>query len=115
MTDENNRHAVGASRLSVGLGGTINGDVSMNIWKVLQEQAIEHHGKAIETTLLGNVLPIKTGSVELTGFIPPALQGEARTYGLIIEAALWKEGRYVLRTLPPNNRNEGLPKAVPLD
>ena len=74
----------------------------MNIWKVLQGQAIEHNGKTIETTLLGEVLPIKTDSGELTGFIPPALQEEAKQYGLIIEAALWKEGRYVLRTLTSN-------------
>lgn len=72
----------------------------MNIWKVLQEQAIEHTGKTIETALLGEVLPIKTNRGELTGFVPPVLQKEANEYGMVIEVALWKEGRYVLRLLP---------------
>ena len=40
----------------------------------------------------------KTG--ELTGYIPPELQMEANKHGLLIECALYREGKYVMRILP---------------
>jgi len=36
---------------------------------------------------------------ELTGWIPPDLQRAAEKEGFVIEAALWREGVYVLREL----------------
>ena len=69
----------------------------MNLWEILQEAAQRMDGETIETTLLGRVRPMKTDNGELTGYIPPELQSEANRYGMVIEAALWREDRYVLR------------------
>ena len=73
-----------------------------DIWKVLKEQAEQHNGRTIITSMLGNVHALKIYGGELTGWIPPALQARAKEHGLVIEAALWKEGHYVLRALTHN-------------
>ncbi len=66
----------------------------MKIWKILRDHA-KRMGK-VETTLLGSVGCIETETGELTGYIPPELQSEAKANGLRIVAAFWKDGRYLL-------------------
>lgn len=72
----------------------------MNIWIELQRAARAHNGEPIETSLLGKVPYIRNELGDLVGYIPTALQMQAKNYGLVITEALYKEDRYVLRTLP---------------
>ncbi len=53
-------------------------------------------GDTFKTSLLGRVL-FHVVDKELTGWIPPDLAYSALENGFLIDAALWKEGNYVLR------------------
>lgn len=74
----------------------------MNIWEELKEFGVDHLKSTgrdtFETSLLGHV-GWETISGELVGSIPPWLQSSANSYGMQIEAANFREGKYVLRLM----------------
>lgn len=68
--------------------------MSQVIWDSIKAQA--KRGK-VKTHALGYVGFEKKEDGQLVGIIPDELQQEAHRHGLVIEAALFKEGRYVIR------------------
>ena len=75
-------------------------DNEMDIWAELIRFGKSCRHPIFETTLLGHVEWKETKTGELTGYIPPELQMEANKHGLLIECALYREGKYVMRILP---------------
>lgn len=74
----------------------------MDIWEEFREYCWVANllpGMCFETTLLGKVLWVELDTGECTGLIPKDLQKEAKRNGFLIEAALYKENKYVLRVL----------------
>lgn len=70
---------------------------------------LEQSGRdTFETTLLGSVT-CKTIEGEMVGVIPLDLQNAASQHGLLIEAAFFKEDKYLLRLLKPNEKLRGAP------
>ena len=69
----------------------------MDIWKILVDYGKDRNGKSFKTNQLGTVNYKKSEGGELTGVIPMDLQAEANKHGIVIEAALFKEGTYLLR------------------
>ena len=69
----------------------------MNIWEELRIFGINCGYSTFETTLLGPATSKETETGELTGYIPPDLQYDAIRNGLVIEAALFERGVYVIR------------------
>lgn len=72
----------------------------MVTWKELREFGENCARPCFKTTLLGAVPYVETKSGELTGVINPSLQREANREGILIEAALFREGAYLLRLIP---------------
>ena len=79
----------------------------MSVWDDLRDFSRGRNGRSFRTSLIGRVRFIDenwrirpmNSPPELTGWIPPDLQRAAEKEGFVIEAALWREGVYVLREL----------------
>lgn len=72
-------------------------------WQTLKTMAAQMKllpGMCFETTLLGFVPYKKDSAGVFVGYIPDCLQRDANRHGIIIEAADYQRGSYILRLSP---------------